>query len=80
MLHQTQPQEATQHHIHQTPDLRQRHMKRNLAIFHIDLRYVLNPRYVLQPLRNPSIFNSTQEHALQTLTAQTHFQNVVFSV
>ncbi|KAK1895897.1 ETS domain containing transcription factor ERF-like [Dissostichus eleginoides] len=38
MLHQTQPQVATQDHIHQTPDLYQRHMKHNLAIFHIDLR------------------------------------------
>lgn len=26
-------------HIHQTPDLYQRHMKHNLAIFHIDLKY-----------------------------------------
>lgn len=40
MLHQTQPQVATQDHIHQTPYLDQRHMKHNLAIFHIDLRYV----------------------------------------
>lgn len=40
LLHQTQPQVATQDHIHQTPDLNQRHMKHNLAVFHIDLRYV----------------------------------------
>ena len=40
MLHQTQPQVATQDHIYQTPDLYQRHMKPNLSIFHIDLMYV----------------------------------------
>lgn len=40
LLHHTQPQVATQDHIHQTPDLCQRHMKHNLAIFHIDLMYV----------------------------------------
>jgi len=38
-LHQTQPQVAIQEPIHQTPYLHQRHMKHNLAAFHIDLRY-----------------------------------------
>ncbi len=40
VLHQTLPQVATQDNIHQTPDLYPRHMKYNLAVFHIDLRYV----------------------------------------
>lgn len=31
---------ATQDYVHQTPDLNQNHIKHNLAIFHIDLRYV----------------------------------------
>lgn len=55
VLHQTQPQVATQDNIHQTPDLYQRHIKHNLAILHFDLRYVfeltLRPQTLMQYLK-----------------------------
>lgn len=59
MLHQTQPQVATQDHIHQTPDLSQRHIKHNLAIFHIDLRYVFEIMLHSQTLMQYSNFSLT---------------------